>query len=88
MDPFKLNFITASSFQWSKGFHFSPKVNEPEDGYNDQISSFGMFYHTAYLRIFYFFARANVFKVGISKWHEWTTYMTSSVKEHKTINPW
>ena len=29
MDPFKLNFITASSFQQSKGFHLSPKVNEP-----------------------------------------------------------
>ena len=34
MDPFKLNFMTASSYQWSKGFHFSPKVNEPDDGYN------------------------------------------------------
>ena len=32
MDSFKLNFIAASSFQWSKSFHFSPKVNKPEDG--------------------------------------------------------
>ena len=33
MDPFKLNFITASSFEYSKGFHFSSKINEPDDGY-------------------------------------------------------
>ena len=38
MDPFKLNFITASSFQWLKGFHFSPNVNEADDGYNGLIS--------------------------------------------------
>ena len=24
MYPFKLHFVTASSFQWSKGFNFSP----------------------------------------------------------------
>ena len=36
----ELNFVTASSFQWLKGFHFSPKVNEADNGYND----------TAYLR--------------------------------------
>ena len=35
MNPFKFNFITASSFQWLKGFHFSPKVNEADNGYNN-----------------------------------------------------
>ena len=29
MDPFKWNVITASSFQWSKGFHFSPEEVNP-----------------------------------------------------------
>ena len=33
MNSFKLNFITTSSFQRSKGFHFSPNVNEPDDAY-------------------------------------------------------
>ena len=50
MDPFKLNFITASSFQWSKGSHFSPKVNEPGNGYSVQIWKFIMVYNTAYLQ--------------------------------------
>ena len=44
MDPFTFNFITESSFHWLKGFHSSPKVNEPEDGYSNSV------YHTAYLR--------------------------------------
>ena len=33
MNPFKFNFIIASSFQRSKGFHFSPNVNKPDDAY-------------------------------------------------------
>ena len=31
MDPIRIEFTKASSFQWSKGFHFSPKVNEPDE---------------------------------------------------------
>ena len=47
MDPFKLNFITASSFRWSKGFHFSPKINEPEDM---ATITHGLQYHRVYLQ--------------------------------------
>ena len=42
MDPSKLNSITASSFQWRKGFNFSLKVNKPDDGYNDQMWYFSI----------------------------------------------
>ena len=40
MDPSKLNCITASSFQWSKGFHFSPIVSELNDGCNGNLALF------------------------------------------------
>ena len=49
MDPSKLSSVIAPSFEW-KGFHFSLKVNEPDDGYNDQIWYFSIVYHTAFLR--------------------------------------
>ena len=50
MYPFKYNIIPSSFFQWSKGFHFSQKVNEPEEGHNDKIWYFSMVHYTAYLR--------------------------------------
>ena len=33
----QIEFHHSVFFQWSKGFHFSPKVNEADNGYNDQI---------------------------------------------------
>ena len=50
MDPIQIEFHHSALFQWSKGFHFSPKVNEADNGYNDQIWNFCMVYHTAYLQ--------------------------------------
>ena len=36
MNPFKLNFMTASCGPVVERLSFYPKVNEPDDGYDDQ----------------------------------------------------
>ena len=64
MDPFKYNFTKASSFQWLKGFHFSPKVNKAENGGNEQIWCFSMVYHTACPNLFIYFIYFFIFSIS------------------------